>query len=301
MMRARSQAHPVVRAPRRAFTLIELLVVIAIIAILIGLLLPAVQKVREAAARTTCQNNLKQLNLAAMSYESSYGFLPPGSHSTSYAGALAYILPYIEQDNVYNMIPLAILQLGNTTGGVWWGGGWTAANTNIKTFICPSDGADTITPTSGIFAYLYTGGYTVYGATFGPDYPTLGRTDYAPSAGYIGKGGDYCGPYYPDSKTKLTGITDGTSNTLGFGEWLGGADTGARSYVGAWMGIGAVPTAWGVNSDGYWHQFAGKHSGIILFGYCDGSIRSVRKGADSATFIYVSGATDGVVADLDAQ
>ena len=287
------------RSERKAFTLIELLVVIAIIAILIGLLLPAVQKVREAAARSSCQNNLKQLNLAAMNYESTYGVLPPGNHSTSYVGTLAYLLPYVEQDNVYKMIPPELLQLGNTTGGVWWGTGWTAANNTVKTFLCPSDRPDAETPTGGIFAYLYTGGNTVYGATFGPDYPTLGRTSYVPNAGYIGKDGPYAGPYYPDSKTKIVGITDGTSNTLGFGEWLGSPESGPRPYVGAWMGMGAVPTAWGINGEGYWHQFAGKHPGIILFGYCDGSIRSVKKGADSNTFIYVSGATDGVIADLD--
>ena len=290
--------NPFQPSRRRAFTLIELLVVIAIIAILIGLLLPAVQKVREAAARMKCQNNLKQINLAAMSYESNTGYLPPGSHSTSYASSLAYLLPYIEQDNVYKLIPQNLLTLGDTTGGVWWGGGWTAANNKVKTYQCPSDGADDITPTSGIFAALYTTGGGVTGTTFGPDYPTLGRTNYAANAGYIGQGAAYTGPYYPDSRTKILAITDGTSNTLGFGEWLGGAESGPREYVGAWMGIGGVPTAWGLAPTGYWHQFAGKHQGAVMFGFCDGSVHPVKK-PGGTMFIYASGAADGVVVDLD--
>jgi type II secretory pathway pseudopilin PulG len=123
---------------RLGFTLLELLVVIAIIIILIMLLLPAVQKVREASNRTRCISNLKQIALAAQHYHEANGTFPTGSNSNTGAGVLYSLLPYVEQDNVFNLTPDPLRQ---GVGGPWWLQTPVAGNpfaTRIPVFLCPS-------------------------------------------------------------------------------------------------------------------------------------------------------------------
>jgi prepilin-type N-terminal cleavage/methylation domain-containing protein len=327
--------------PRWGFTLIELLVVIAIIAILIGLLLPAVQKVREAAARSACQNNLKQLGLAAHNYASANNVLPPGYLGTypdtgaatdfskpatvdgyQWVGVLAFLLPYLEQDNVFKQmtagVPSDYLSV-TSLSPPWWtqGSTFTAANNRIKTFLCPSD--DPYTNTGATLAALHTfrvdpNMYDIDAGGFDASaVPNLGRTNYVGVSGYVGwinapgTADKYRGVFGNRSAISLSVLTaaDGTSNTLFFGEWLADLETGPRNYAGTWIGCGGLPTTLGTAPfpDFPLGVFSSKHTGVIQFCFGDGSVRAVRKGLDQGStgwlnYIYSSGYADGQTIDF---
>jgi prepilin-type N-terminal cleavage/methylation domain-containing protein len=283
---------------RKAFTLIELLVVIAIIAILIGLLLPAVQKVREAAARSQCSNNLKQISLAVQNCADTHGgSMPPAwgiypnpfpSPGNGAGGLLFHLLPYIEQNNLYQATywptDVGLGANGNNPTYVHE----RARNAvfgknnmpNIKTYLCPSD-PTIASPNTG-----WLGSYAYNGLLFVP----------APR-GY---------PRFPAS------IPDGSSQTIFFTEkeehcgsfvnnWLGELNPSiAAAYKGEAVGPGATyfqiqPTQQTCN----WQWAFTGHTGGILTAMGDASVRVVAQGVSTTTWWYALTPNGGDVLGSD--
>ena len=248
---------------RSGFTLIELLVVIAIIALLMGLLLPAVQKVREAAARLKCQNNLKQIGLALHNYENAIGRYPPAYVGNPHVDGSAYgvtygdeyrngptgfawgtlILPFIEQENLYQQFDL--------NAPCWAPQNAAAARTKVAMFICPA-----ATGGSDGFDVQRTGADNRHGVPYSPNI-FFAHSHYVTNAGVHqpwGRATAYCydydvpepiaglsqparidGPFYRNSKIRVADVSDGLSNTVFIGEH--------SSYLSNKTWVGVVPGA----------------------------------------------------------
>ncbi len=216
------------RSRRRVgFTLIELLVVIAIIAVLIGLLLPAVQKVRSAAARTQCQNNMHQMGLALHSYNDTHGSFPTGvsyTYPRQYWSWMALILPFVEQQNVYNQAN-TWANSASPAYAYWpWGGFWlspqTPANpalgTVLKSYFCPADGRQDKTIPGSTWGGVGNVAFTGY---LGVSSGTSADTQYQSYTGIFSQ------TYRANAqKVRILDVKDGTSNTLMVGERPPSAD-----------------------------------------------------------------------------
>lgn len=285
---------------RRGFTLIELLVVIAIIAILIGLLLPAVQKVREAAARTTCSNNLKQLTLALHNYAGANGDkLPPLritlSPGTGQASVMVALLPYIEQEALYR----AHVSAGDVT---------VNKGVTVKTFLCPAD--DTASNPVGPNGWA--------------------GSSYAVNAQLLATKSWFAVSNVDKSQYSIGNVPDGTSNTVSFAERKvlteGTPYTCSRDMPLGWNGqdqyysaafgmyqttypdywntsnwwydqrsiqpgvVGTAGTRWGANSS---------HPATVQLGMTDGSVRGVNRGTNILTFWLAVMPADGQVLPAD--
>jgi prepilin-type N-terminal cleavage/methylation domain-containing protein len=311
------------RPRRAAFTLIELLVVIAIIAILIGLLLPAVQKVREAAARARCENNLKQIALAAHAYHDVTGTLPPSRPYDKYASWAVLVLPYIEQDPLFRQWDLG-LPYGSQPAA--------ALATAVPVYFCPSrrqppsltTGTQDGSKKGSAGDYAGCGGTRAgYGGELdgwsgSPNAPTPANGTIIVARGAAVVGGRLQGWR---GQVPLLAITDGTSNTFLFGEKhvpratmnadigdasiynadhhrtidrVAGSATSSTATGGPWVyDLGRGPLDVGGGPERYQRLFGSWHPAVCNFALADGSVRNLPVNTDPVVLERLADRSDG--------
>ena len=283
----------------RGFTLIELLVVIAIIAVLISLLLPAVQQAREAARRTQCRSNLKQIGLALHNYHDQFSVFPPGCALSSQSpdagytvdlttanraagyGWATYILPQLDQSGLYNQLNVSGLELCLLMQQAAMR---PLTQTVLKVYRCPSDIAPD-TNTQRLFSNAIFGDTPVGTSS----YVGVHGTRWSHGVDWITNQTDPFGVFWPASKIGIRDITDGTSNTLIVGErswdYLSAVWIGTRNYTGNGdVGLRQILgiTNWQINLPGNNapRAFHSAHVGGTHFLLGDGSVRFLSQNID---------------------
>jgi prepilin-type N-terminal cleavage/methylation domain-containing protein len=324
---------------RSGFTLIELLVVIAIIGILMALLLPAIQKVREAANKMLCANNLKQIAIAAHNYHNDFNKLPPGflgpipngpwvdaSWNNQLWGSMSFLLAYMEQDNIARQLVTSrdLKSPGPASPFRWYQRqpDFTLSFSRLKMLECPSDSVASETITTGVVLMTHAWDITMtWGWTTSGGVATqYGRTNYTGVGGANGNGASrsstadgpganlarHEGLFGNRSQTTLgqASSADGTSNTLMFGEGIGGPfnpapvggvtqpSDGQRRYAWSIFGAGYIPTKFGLGNGtqpgdpsnsatrgAHVVRFSSKHASGVQFALGDGAVRTVRFGS----------------------
>jgi len=305
------------KSSRAGFTIIELLVTISIIGVLTGLILPAVQMAREAARKTQCKNNLKQLALASHNFESAHGYLPAGM-DFQHVGPIVYLLPHLEQAAYFQEFSFDnrfVYWFQNPLNRPPTQGSATddfpvprpparyGAEGTLPMLLCPTaPGLDSVggvllfvahgTPGIDFTVGVPTDWYLYSGA---PGKQVLTRTFYAPCAGdYYYGNGKYRGAFTYSATgrgIKLTDIKDGTSNTLLFGETPGDYvtwDVGLTPQLNTQcIGVSGLYITDGIdNSSDYLNpnsdavHFGSRHNGVIHFAFADGSVRGIQNTGD---------------------